>query len=118
MRRYTAITLLLLMLAAILAPAGAATVTTPMPACCRVTGAHHCSTVIGATGGEPQLQGQSCPHRKPVACTGCAAQPPAAETVAPANAHSFSSEFQPEFFVSLRKLPYSQRAPPSTSSVK
>lgn len=116
MRRPTAITLLLLMLAAILAPAAVATVTTPMPACCRVAGAHHCSAmVVGATGGEPRLQGQSCPHRKPVACSGYAAPPAVAETVAPADAHSFSNEFQPEFFISHRELPYSQRGPPASA---
>jgi len=116
MRRFTAITLLLLMLAAILAPAAVATVTAPTPACCRAAGAHHCSAMVaGTTGGETRLQGQSCPHRKPIACSGSAAPPPTAETVAPAGAHAFSNDLHPEFFVSHRELPYSQRAPPDSS---
>jgi len=119
MRPFTAITLLLLMLAAILAPAAVATVTTPTPACCRAAGAHHCSTIVaGATGGETRLQGQSCPHRKSIACFGSAAPPATAETVAPADAHDLSNDLHPKFFVAHPELPYSQRGPPSTSPMK
>ncbi len=119
MRGFTAI-VLLLMLAAFLAPAALATATTnPLPACCRASGAHHCSAMAASmVPGGVRVQGQSCPHRKPVACTGCAAPPPATETVVLAGAHPFSNEFHPELFVSHREQPHSQRAPPQQSSLK
>ncbi len=119
MRRSTATTLLLLMLAAFLAPAAVATVTTPTPACCRAAGLHHCSAMVprGSEGGT-QFQGQSCPYRKPLAFSGSAAPPPAAETVAPAGAHSFLGDFYSEVFVSYREAPHSQRGPPPASAVK
>jgi len=119
MRRSTAITLLLLMLAAWLAPAAVATATNPLPVCCRAGGAHHCAAMVPrATEGGLQFQGQSCPHRQPVACTACAAPPPAARTVALAHVRPFSSEFHPELFFSHREPPHSQRAPPHQSSLK
>jgi hypothetical protein len=68
--------------------------------------------------GGTSVQGQSCPYRKPVACTACAAPPPAARTVALAHAHPFSSEFQPELFFSHCEPPHSQRAPPHQFSLK
>jgi hypothetical protein len=118
MRRSTTITLLLLLLAAFPVPVVQAAAANALPACCRAGGRHHCSAVIvDATGREPQLQGVSCPHRKPVASPGCAGPPAAAETVAPADAHFFPNKFQAEFFVSHRELPYSQRAPPLAPSV-
>jgi len=117
MRQFTAITLLLLLLlAAILAPAAVATVTAPTPACCRAAGAHHCSAMVaGATDGGTRVQGQSCPHRKPIACSGSAAPPPTAETVAPADAHAFSNDLHRKFFVSRRESLHSQRGPPDSS---
>jgi len=120
MRGFTAIVLLMLLLAAFLAPAALATaITNPLPACCRTGGAHHCSAMVPrATEGGAQFRGQFCPHRSPVACTGCAAPPPATETVALAHVHPFSSEFQPELLVSHREPPHSQRAPPHQSSLK
>jgi hypothetical protein len=119
MRRSTAVTLLVPMLAGLLAPAAVAAATNSLPACCRAGGAHHCAAMVpGATEGGAQFQGQSCPHRKPVACTACAAPPPAAQTVALANAYPFSSEFQPELFFLHREPPHSPRAPPHQSSLK
>jgi len=119
MRRSTAITLLLLMLAAVLAPAALATVTTPTPACCRAAGLHHCSAMVpsGPEGGA-QFQGQSCPYRKPVAFPGAAATPRATQTLALAGAHSFLNQFYSEVFVSHREPPPSQRGPPPASAVK
>jgi len=43
MRRSVSIALLLMMVAALLAPAAVATVTSPLPACCRGNGKHRCS---------------------------------------------------------------------------
>ncbi len=119
MRRSTATTLLLLMLAAFLAPVAAATITNPLPVCCRAGGPHHCSAMIpsGPEGGA-QFQGHSCPYRKPVALSGSAATPPATQTVALAGAYSFLNQFYSEVFVSHREPPHSQRGPPPTSSVK
>ena len=119
MRRSTAIALLLLMLAAFLAPAAVATVTNPTPACCRAAGPHHCSAMApSGTEGGAQFQGHSCPYRKPVALSGSAATPPASQTVALAGAHSFLNEFYSEVFVSHREPPHSQRGPPPASAVK
>jgi len=120
MRGFTAIVLVLLMLAALLAPATLATATTnPLPTCCRAGGAHHCAAMIPrATEGVAQFQGQSCPPRKLAACTGCAVPPPATETGALAVAHPFSSEFHPELFVSQGEQPHPERAPPQQSSLK
>ncbi len=120
MRGFTAIVLLLLMLAVFLAPAALATATTtPLPACCRASGAHHCSAMAASMApGGVRILGQSCPHRKPVACTGCAAPPAATETVALADARAFFNEFFPELFVLHREPPQSQRAPPQQSSLK
>ena len=119
MRRSTAITLLLLMLAAFLAPAALATSTTPTPACCRAAGPHHCSAMApSGTEGGAQFQGHSCPYRKPVALSGSAATPPATQTVALAGAHSFLNRFYSEVFVSHREPPHSQRGPPPASAVK
>jgi len=62
-----------------------------------------------------QLQGQSCPHRKPLAFPGSAAPPPATETVAPADAHPLLNEFYPELLVSQGERPHPERAPPQPS---
>ena len=115
MRRSTAIALLLLILAAFLAPAALATATKPLPACCRASGPHHCSTVVPSGG--IKVQGQSCPYRKHLAFTGSVAPPPAAHRVAPGAARSVSGQFHPQFFISRREAPHSQRAPPLPSSV-
>ncbi|HYN16295.1 MAG TPA: hypothetical protein VES66_10970 [Terriglobales bacterium] len=116
MRRSTATTLLLLILAAFLAPAALATATNPTPACCRTTGPHRCSaTVPGGTDTGLQVQGQSCPYRKPLTFSGSAAPPPAAETVAPADAHPFLNDFYHELFVSQGERPHPERAPPQPS---
>ncbi len=119
MRRSTATALLLLMLAAFLAPAAVATVTNPMPACCRAAGPHHCSAMVpsGPEDGA-QFRGDSCPYRKPVAFSGSAATPPATQTVALAGAHAFLNDFYSEVFVSHCEAPHSQRGPPPASSVK
>jgi hypothetical protein len=119
MRRSTATALLLVMLAAFLAPAAVATVTNPTPVCCRATGPHHCSAMVpsGPEGGA-QFQGHSCPYRKPVALSGAAATPNATQTAALAGAHSFLNAFYSEVFVSHRQPPYSQRGPPPASAVK
>jgi hypothetical protein len=120
MRRSTATALLLLMLAAFLAPAALATVTILTPACCRAAGPHHCSAMApsGPEGGA-QFQAHSCPYRKPVALSGSAAPPPAIQTVALAGAHSFPGEFySSEVFISHRERPHFQRGPPPAFSVK
>jgi len=113
MRRSTATTLLLLMLAAFLAPAALATVTNPTPACCRAAGPHHCSAMVpsGPEGGA-QFQGHSCPYRKPPALSGSVAPPPASQAVALAGAHSSLTTFYSEAFISHREPPHSQRGPP------
>jgi hypothetical protein len=116
MRRSTAITLLLLMLAAFLAPAALATATSPLPACCRAAGRHHCSAL--APSGGVQIQGESCPYRKPLVFSASAAPPPATESVTPADAHPFLHEFYPERFVSQGEQPHPERAPPQPSSLK
>ncbi len=118
MRRSTATALLLLMLAAFLAPAALATVTTLTPACCRAAGPHHCSAMAASRSQRAQVQAQSCPYRKPLALSGSAATPPATQTVALADAHSFLGEFYSEVFVSHREPPHSQRGPPPASAVK
>jgi len=116
MRRSTATALLLLMLAAFLAPAALATVTTPLPACCRATGPHHCSAMVPSVPeGGAQFRGDSCPYRKPVALSGSAATPPATQTVAPAGAHSVLHQLYSEVFLSHRESPHSQRGPPDSS---
>ncbi|MGC2321565.1 MAG: hypothetical protein WA463_02940 [Terriglobales bacterium] len=114
MRRSTASALLLLMLAGLLAPAAVATVTDPIPACCRAGGPHHCSAMPPISGGI-QIQGQSCPYRKPLMFSGSAAAPPATGTVAPADPHPFLHEFYPELFVSAAEPPHPGRAPPQPS---
>ena len=119
MRRSTATTLLLLMLAAFLAPAALATATNPLPACCRAAGPHHCSAmVLSEPEGGAQFQGHSCPYRRPVALSGSAATPRATQTVALAGAHSFLNQFNTETLISRREPPHSQRGPPPASSVK
>jgi hypothetical protein len=112
MRRSTATALLLLMLAAFLAPAALATVIAPTPACCRAAGPHHCSTVVPSG---VQVQGQSCPYRKPLAFSGSAAPPTATESAAPDDAHPVLHEFYPELFVSPGEQPHPERAPPQSS---
>jgi len=114
MRRFVAITLLLLMLAAFLAPAALATVTTPLPACCRARGAHHCAMMV-PRGGETQVKGQCCPYRKPLAFSVSAATPAATQAIAPAAAYSFLNDYYSEVFVSHRQLPHPQRGPPDSS---
>lgn len=114
MRRSTASALLLLMLAGLLAPAAVATVTDPIPACCRAGGPHHCSAMRPISGGT-QIQGQSCPYRKPLVFSGSAAPPPTRGTVASADPHPFLHEFYPELFVSPGEQPHPARAPPLTS---
>jgi hypothetical protein len=119
MRRPTATTLLLLMLAAVLAPTALATASNPMPACCRAAGPHHCSAKVpGETEGGAQFQGQSCPYHKPVVLSGSPASPRATESVTLAGAHSAFNEFFSEVFVSHRERHHSQRGPPPASSVK
>jgi hypothetical protein len=117
MRRSTATALLMLILGALVAPAALATTANPLPACCRAGGRHHCSATV-SSGKDPQVQGHSCPYRKPVAFSVSLAPPPAAETVALADAYAFLNESYSEVFISHRELPYSQRAPPSASAVK
>jgi hypothetical protein len=116
MRRSTAITLLLLMLAAFLAPAALATATNPLPACCRAAGRHHCSAM--APSGGVQIQEQSCPYRKPLVFAASAAPPPASQIIAPAGAHPFLNEFYPELFVSQGEQPHPERGPPQQSLLK
>lgn len=117
MRRSVAIALLLLMLAAFLAPAALANAANPLPACCRAGGRHHCSAMLPISGGI-QIRGQSCPYRKHLAFTASVAAPPVAATVAPDEARSFSNQFDPRFSISHRESPHSQRAPPPASSMK
>jgi ABC-type phosphate transport system substrate-binding protein len=113
MPRSTATALLLLMLAAFLAPAALATATNPTPACCRTTGPHRCSaTVPGGTDTGLQVQGQSCPYRKTLTFSGSAAPPPVTETVALADARPSLNDFYPELFVSQDEQPHPERAPP------
>ena len=119
MRRSTATTLLLLMLAAFLAPAALATATNPLPACCRAAGPHHCSAMAASmVPSGVRVQAQSCPYRKPLAFSGSAATPRATQTVALAGAHSFLGEFYSEVFISHREPSHSQRGPPPASSAK
>ncbi|MFZ3213127.1 MAG: hypothetical protein WA188_16610 [Terriglobales bacterium] len=119
MRRSTATALLLLMLAALLAPAALATATNPLPACCRAGGRHHCSAMAASiVPSGDRVQGKSCPYRKPLAFSVSVAPPPAAETIALAGAHSFLNNFYSEVFVSHREPPHSQRGPPPASSLK
>jgi hypothetical protein len=117
MRRPVATALLLLMLAAFLAPAALATITTPMPACCRARGAHHCAMMV-PSGGETQAKGQGCPYRRHPAFSVTAATPTATQAAAPAPAHSFLNGYYSEVFVSHRESPHSQRGPPPDSSLK
>jgi hypothetical protein len=119
MRRLTATALLLLMVAAFFAPAALATVTNPLPACCRAGGRHHCSmmrSIIVPAGS--RVLGKSCPYRKPLVFSSSVAPPPAAETVTPAGTCSVLGELYSAVLVSHRESPHSQRAPPSTSSMK
>jgi len=119
MRRSTATALLLLMLAAFLAPAALATVTTLTPACCRAAGPHHCSAMAASmVPSGVRVQAQSCPYRKPLAFSVSVASPPATETVTATGTHSFLNQFYSEVFVSHREPPHSQRGPPPASSVK
>jgi hypothetical protein len=113
MRRSVAITLLLLMLAVFLAPAALATVTNPLPACCRAEGRHHCSAMAASmVPSGVRVEGQSCPYRKPLVFFVSAAPPPAAKTVVPAATHSVLRESYSEVFVSHREPAHSQRGPP------
>ncbi len=119
MRRSTASTLLLLTLGALLAPTAVANVSTPVPACCRAGGSHHCAAMalsMGTSG--VRIQGQSCPYRKHLAFSVSAAPPPATQTVAPADPHPFLHEFYPELFLSQSEQAHPGRAPPPTSSMK
>jgi len=90
MRRPAAITLLVLMLVAFLAPAALATVVNPLPACCRRDGKHRCGMALRL---RPSIQDQTagpavrsvaepCPYRlklsgptSPSAIAGPARQP-------------------------------------------
>ena len=114
MRRLVAIPLLLLMLAAFLAPAALATVTPPVRACCRAAGAHHCATII-PSGSDTQIKGQCCPYRKLLAVSGSAATPRVTQAIAPAATHSFLNQLHTEVFISYRELPPSHRGPPDSS---
>jgi hypothetical protein len=116
MRRSIASTLLLLMVAALLAPAAVANVTSPVPACCRAGGPHHCAAMAASLGASGvRVEGQSCPYRKHLAFSISAAPPPATETIAPADPHPFLHEFYPELFVSQSQQAHPERAPPSSS---
>src|ERR671930_1722200 len=112
MRCPIAITMLLMMLAASLAPLAVATFTTPTPACCRAAGPHHCSAepVPGV-----QFRGQPCPHRKPLIFPGSTAPQPGMRAVAPADTHPFLHEFYPELFLSDAEQPHPGRSPPASS---
>jgi len=113
MRRSTASALLLLMVAAFLAPAALATATNPLPACCRAGGRHHCSAMAASVvPSGVKLQGQCCPYRKHLAFSSSAAPPPAAETIALAGAHSFLNNFYSQLLLSHREPSHSQRGPP------
>jgi len=114
MRRPVAIALLLVMLAAFLAPAALAAVAPPVRACCRTAGAHHCAAMV-PSGSETQIKGQCCPYRKLVAVFGSAAAPRAIQFIAPAATHSFLNQLYSEVFPSHRELPHSQRGPPDSS---
>jgi len=114
MRRTVAIALLLVVLAAFLAPAALATVAPPARACCRASGPHHCATII-PSGSDPQIKGQCCPFRKLIAVSGSAAAPRATQFIAPAATHSFLSQLNSEVFFSHRESPPSQRGPPDSS---
>ncbi len=119
MRRSTAGTLLMMMLAALLAPAAVANVGSPAPACCRASGPHHCAAMPASLGAsDVRVQGQSCPYRKHVAFSVSAAPPPVTGTVAPADPHPFLHEFYPELFLSQSEQAHPGRAPPPTSSMK
>jgi len=116
-RRYTATTLLLLLLAGSLAPAVLANATNPLPACCRAGGRHHCMAMMPRRGGI-QLTGQSCPYRKPSVFFSSVAPAPARVMVAPADPHPFLHVFYPDLFVSQGQPPHPERAPPLASSMK
>ena len=118
MRRLTATALLLLMLAALLAPAALASVTNPLPACCRAGGRHRCSMMRSIAPAGTRVLGESCPYRKPLVFSSSMAPPPAAETVTLAGTCCILGEFYSAVLVSHRESPHSQRAPPSTSSMK
>ena len=116
MRRLTAITLLLLMLVAFVAPVAAATVTSPLPGCCRAGGPHHCSAIsVSMVPSGVRVQGQSCQYRKHLAFSVSAAPPAATETVALANAHRSLDGFYCELFVSQNEQPHPERGPPQPS---
>jgi len=114
MRRSVAITLLLVMLAAFLAPAALAAVTAPVRACCRTAGAHHCATMVPSSS-DTQIKGQCCPYRKHLAFSGSAATPAATQGFAPAAAHSLLNDYYSEVFISHRESPHPQRGPPDPS---
>jgi len=115
MRRLTATTLLLLMLAGSFAPAALASATNPLPACCRAGGMHHCMAMMPSSGGT-RFQGQSCPYRKHPAFSSSAAPAPARVVIAPADPHPFLHQFYPELFVSQGEQPHPERAPPPSST--
>jgi len=111
MRRPVATALLLVVLAAFLAPSALGMVTPPVPACCRTSGAHHCATMV-PSGSETQVRGQCCPCRKLVAVSVSAATPRATQFIAPAETHSLLNQAYSEVSLSHRESPYSQRGPP------
>jgi len=113
MRRPVASALLVVMLAAFLAPAALPSVAPPVRACCRARGAHHCATII-PSGNDTQIKGQCCPYRKLVAVSGSAATPRATQFIGPARTHSFLNDFYSEVFTSHRESPHSQRGPPDS----
>ncbi len=119
MRRSIASTLLLLMLAALLPPVAVANVGSPVPACCRAGGPHHCAAMAASLGTSGvRVEGQSCPYRKHLAFSVTAAPPPVTGAVAPADPHPFLHEFYPELFPSQSEQAHPERAPPPTSSMK
>ncbi len=112
-RPLTALSLLLLIIGAFLAPTAVATVTSPTPACCRASGPHHCS--VPKHDGT-HLRGQECAYRKPLMFSRSAAPAPITQFVTTVEAHPFLHEFYPELFVPYGAQPASQRAPPERSS--
>jgi len=117
MRRSTASTLLLLMLAAMLTPVALATTADALPACCRAGGPHHCSAMItDSSGSGPRFRQQSCPYRKPLAFSRSAAAPAASVAIAPADPHPFQHEIYPELFISPAEQWHPERAPPTLST--
>jgi len=118
MRRSVATALLLLMLAAFVAPAALATAPTqPASACCRAAGRHHCFAMVPGESG-PQIKGQRCPYRKLSAFSASAATARATQAIALADEYSFLNDFYSEVVYLRRELPHLQRGPPIASSPK